>query len=141
MIDVVDADVAVGGAALQGAALWIALHLLLLVLLSFQVVWLRRKHRVGLGDGGAPELTRGGRVFGNAAEYVPAGLVAILTLAIFQAPLLVHVVGALLFAGRVAHALGLSRTGGVSVGRTVGILLTWSAYIVAAAALLLFSAS
>ena len=142
MIDgfVPEADASAGVAALQGAGLWIALHLLLLLGLSFRVVMLRRRHRVGLGDGDVPELTRAVRVFGNAAEYTPAGLIAILTLALLPAPLLAHAVGALLLAGRLAHAFGVSRSGGVSFGRTAGMLLTWAAYGVAAGALLLFSA-
>ena len=135
-----DNDVTAGAAALHGAGLWIALHLLLLLGLSARVVVLRLRHRVSLGDGDVPELTRAGRAFGNAAEYTPSGLVAVLALALLPAPLLVHAVGGLLFAGRLVHAFGLSRFGGISFGRTAGMVLTWTAYGVAAASLLLFFA-
>ena len=131
--------ITLSAAAVQSAALWIALHLLLLVFLSARVVSLRRRHRVGIGDGGVDDLALGVRAFGNAAEYAGPGLVAILALAAVGAPLLLNVVGATLFAGRLAHALGLSRSSGLSVGRTVGMVLTYTAYIVAAASLLFYA--
>jgi uncharacterized membrane protein YecN with MAPEG domain len=56
------------GDALQAAAFWAALHLLLMVGLAAGVIRLRRRLRVGVGDGGVPELTRAGRAFGNAAD-------------------------------------------------------------------------
>ena len=62
--------------AVQAASLWTALNLIYLIILSLGVVKLRRAHRVGVGDGGVPALTGAGRAFGNAAEYVPAGLAA-----------------------------------------------------------------
>ena len=54
-------------------------------------------------------------------------------------PMVIHPLGLLLFAGRVLHAIGLSRSGGVSWPRTYGVLATWTAYIALAAALLFFA--
>ena len=124
--------------AWHAAALWVALHLLLLLVLSALVVRLRQKHKVALGDEGIPELAQAMRAFGNATEYVPAGLAAIIVLAILtdKGSLLVHIVGFTLFAGRVVHAIGLSTNGGASVWRAIGIVLTWLAYVFLAAALL-----
>ena len=72
----------------HAAALWVGLNLLLLLILSGLVVRLRQKHKIALGDGGIPELARAVRTFGNAAEYVPTGMVAICVLAVVQSPAL-----------------------------------------------------
>ncbi|MCZ7153816.1 MAPEG family protein, partial [Salmonella enterica] len=47
-------------------------------------------------------------------------------LAFLGAPaMLIHAVGGMLFAGRVIHALGLLFQEGPSLGRSVGMILTW----------------
>jgi len=87
-----------------------------------------------------PELVQAIRAFGNATEYVPTGLIAISVLALAgAAPMLVHLLGFILFAGRVAHAVGLSRTGEANLGRTAGVILTWVAYLVAGVALIFYA--
>ena len=127
-------------ASAHAAALWAGLLLLLLVVLSLLVVRQRSKHAVVLGDEGVPELARATRAFGNAAEYAPAGMAALAVLALVQTPALVlHVTGATLFLGRVAHAIGLSLTGGPSIGRTAGMVATWLALIFAGVALLFYA--
>ncbi|MET0274662.1 MAG: MAPEG family protein [Phenylobacterium sp.] len=127
-------------ASAQAAALWVGLHLILLLVLSVLVVRQRRLNHVVFGDGGVPALIQAIRAFGNASEYVPAGLVAIAVLAFAGAPpMVVHLAGLTLFAGRVAHAVGLSRSGEASIPRTVGVVLTWLAYIAAAVALLFYA--
>jgi uncharacterized membrane protein YecN with MAPEG domain len=127
-------------ASAHAAAFWTGLHIVLLLVLSVLVVRLRQKHKIALGDEGIPELARAIRAFGNATEYVPAGLAAIAVLAVTGAgALTIHVIGLILFAGRLLHAFGLSNSGGNSIPRALGITLTWIAYIFAAVALL-FSA-
>lgn len=126
--------------AAHAAAFWTALNLILLIVLAAGVVRQRRKHRVGLGDGGVPELAQAIRVFGNASEYVPAGLAAIAVLAVVGAsPFVVHLAGAMLLAGRIVHAFGLSRSIGASKARVIGMMLTWTAYIVIAVVLLFYA--
>ncbi len=100
---------------------------LLLLGLSFQVVALRRRFQVGLGSGEKPELERVIRVQANFCEYAPLALVLLLVLEGSGAlsPLILHALGIALIGGRFLHALGLSRTAGVSRGRLVGTLLTW----------------
>ena len=113
------------------------LHLILLLVLSVLVVQQRRKHQVVLGDAEIPQLAQAIRAFGNASEYVPSGLIAIAVLAVAGGiPLEVHAVGLTLFVGRVAHAIGLSRSGGSSVLRSAGVIATWIAYILGGVALL-----
>lgn len=130
-------DIAASGHA---AALWVGLHVFLLLILSTLVVRLRQKHKVALGDEGIPELARAIRAFGNATEYVPAGLAAIIVLAMVGAPpLAIHVVGLILFAGRLVHAVGLSNSGGASIPRAIGMICTWLAYLFSAVALLFYA--
>jgi len=126
--------------AAHAAALWAGLSLGLLLVLAIGVTRGRRRHQVLFGDGGVPELARAIRAFGNAAEYIPAGLVGLAILALAGAtPLIVHVSGALLFAGRSAHAVGLTRSSGATRARALGVLATWIAFIVIAVALLFYA--
>jgi len=122
------------------AALWAGLCLLLMVVLSALVVRQRRTHRVGVGDAGIDSLQRAGRAFGNAAEYVPAGL-AVLTLFALLAvpPPSMHLAGATLFTGRVLHAIGLSRSTGATLPRTLGMILTYLFLICAAVTLIVYA--
>ncbi|MFN3585444.1 MAPEG family protein [Phenylobacterium sp.] len=127
-------------ASAHAAALWAGLHLFLLLILSVLVTRQRRKHKVAIGDGGVPELERAIRAFGNATEYVPAALIGLAVLALAGAPaLLIHLLGLLLFLGRILHALGLSRSAEATLPRAAGVLATWVAYIAAAAALLFYA--
>lgn len=126
--------------AAHAAALWAGLSLVLLLVLSVRVVRLRRRHGVVFGDGDRPVLTRRVRAFGNAQEYVPAAIAALAVLALVDAPaLLVHACGFMLVAGRLSHAVGLSRTGEASLPRAAGVVLTWLAYIVTAVALIFYA--
>lgn len=128
------------GASGNAASLWVGLHLFLLLTLSMLVVRQRRLHRVPLGDEGIPELARAVRAFGNATEYVPAGLLALTVLAVVAAPpLAIHLAGLSLFAGRVIHAVGLSLSGEATFARSLGIVLTWVAYVFSGVALLFYA--
>ena len=90
--------------SVHAAALWVGLHLILLLVLSMLVVRQRRRHRIELGHGDIPELDRAIRAFGNASEYVPAGLAAIVVLAMAGAPILViHAMGLTLLTGRIVR--------------------------------------
>ena len=124
----------------HAAALWVGVHLILLLVMSVLVVRQRRNHGVVLGDNDIPALTQAVRTFGNATEYVPAGLIAIAVLAMAGAgAIVVHAVGLTLFVGRVAHAIGLSRHGGSSVLRSAGVIATWLAYILGGVALIFYA--
>ncbi len=127
-------------ASAHAAALWAGLCLILLLVLSVLVTRQRRKHHVEIGDGGVPALNQAIRAFGNATEYVPAALAGLGILALVGAPpLLIHPVGLILFAGRVLHAVGLSRSTSTSLPRVAGVLATWISYIAMAAALLFYA--
>ena len=127
-------------AAARALALWVALHLLVLLSLSLAVVRQRQQRHVLFGDGAVPELAQAIRAFGNAAEYIPPGLIGLAALVLVGAPTLaIHTGGAVLLAGRVCHAVGLSRTSGPSRLRALGMVMTWVAFILMAAALLIFA--
>ncbi|HYE47184.1 MAG TPA: MAPEG family protein [Caulobacter sp.] len=124
----------------HAAALWVGLHLLLLLVLALLVVRQRQKHKVALGDDGIPELAQAIRAQGNAVEYIPAALIGLVVLEVTGAPgVLVHIAGLVLFVGRLLHAIGLSNSGGVSMLRSAGAVLTWLAYIFIIASCLFFS--
>ncbi|MFI4936346.1 MAG: MAPEG family protein [Caulobacterales bacterium] len=127
-------------AAAHAAALWAGLNLILLLVLSLLVVRQRQQHKVLFGDGGVPQLAQAIRAFGNAAEYVPIGVIGLAVLALAGAPALaIHFGGLVLISGRIAHAVGLSRSTGSSGLRSAGMILTWIAYIYTAVALIIFA--
>ena len=122
---------------LEAAALYAGLNILILVGLSFAVVRARIAHKVVLGDGGNPAVLRAIRAHANAAEYIPAGLVGLIGLALLNsqggaAPPLpgwtLHAAGVALTLGRALHAVGLS-LGERNAGRSLGTLLTWLSLI------------
>ena len=63
-----------------------AILTIIFVKLSFAVIGLRRKNKVGLGSGGYDDLERAIRAQGNFAEYVPIGLILIACLELNGAP-------------------------------------------------------
>lgn len=105
--------------------LYAALLALLMLAMAVRVMLLRRDTSIGLGDGGNRKLACAVRAHGNAMEYIPIGLILLLVLELNQTlPMLLHVFGIVLVVGRVAHALGLSSTPGMSAGRAIGAALT-----------------
>lgn len=77
--------------------------------LSFAVIGLRRKNKVGLGNGGHEDLERAIRAQGNFAEYVPFGIILVACLELNGAPWwLITIPGITLIIGRLIHALGIN---------------------------------
>ena len=121
-------------------SIYAGLLALLFIVLSFRVIGRRRAGRVSLGDGGDKDLMRAMRVHGNFAEYTPIGLILIGTLELNGAPLwLIHILGASLLLGRLAHAYGTSMAKGGFRGRVGGMLVTFLVIGVAALANLALS--
>jgi uncharacterized membrane protein YecN with MAPEG domain len=106
---------------------------LLLLGLSARVIRYRLRHRVGLGDGGQPDLRQAIRMHGNFIEYVPLALILILSLELMAAPAgLIHGLGAALVVARASHALGIAITDGASVPRFIGTVATFCVIAVGA---------
>jgi hypothetical protein len=81
----------------------------ILIKLSFAVIGLRRKNKVGLGSGGHEDLERAIRAQGNFTEYVPFGIILIACLELNGAPWwLVAIPGITLIVGRLIHAKGIN---------------------------------
>ena len=107
-------------------ALYTALFLALMVGLSINVVRMRMREGVSLGDGDSKPLRQAIRVHGNAAEHIPfflIGLGALESLSASTPALLLY--GAVFFLARLAHVAGLSRQRTVNPLRQGGVLLSW----------------
>ena len=118
--------------------LYVALAVLLVLVLGVRVVIRRWTARIGIGDGNDHELRKRIRAHGNAIEYLPIGLLALLLLDLDgTTPVLLHVFGVALILARAVHAFGLSRTGGASPERFFGITLTFLTLLVMAVLLLM----
>lgn len=126
-----------GMTALQAAGVWSGLLILVLVVLSVRVVLTRRRQRVILGDGGDEVMIVAARRFGNAAEYTPVAIGALILLALigWQA-WIIHLIGAAFLLGRVVHPLGLAFGKGPPPARVVGMILTWLPLLAAAGLLI-----
>ena len=115
-----------------------ALLALLLLALSIRVIQARLAGRVVLGLGDSRLLLRASRAQGNFVEYVPIMLVMLLLLELGGAPgWLLHILGSMTLAGRIAHGLGISREPENLRLRQLGMALTFTPLAAAAVALLL----
>ena len=102
-----------------------ALVALVYVYLSMRVINTRRSERVGLGDGDNRTLRRAIRAHGNCGEYAPMALLLIAFAEMQGAQIwLVHALGLMLLAGRVAHASGFGREPERMNLRVAGMRLT-----------------
>jgi uncharacterized membrane protein YecN with MAPEG domain len=95
--------------AIPVTLLYGGLNALLIVALGINVSRLRRGTRTGPGAALPPELVKPVRAHGNAAEWVPLGLVLLLSLEVSGAGsrFMLHLLGGSFFLGRVLHAGGL----------------------------------
>lgn len=101
--------------------------------LAVFIIRLRFRLRVGLGDGGQPELQRAIRMHGNFAEYVPFMLLLLLLCEAQQiAAHWLYLLAGLTVFGRLSHALGLWLRSGTSVPRFLGMISTFAVLLVAA---------
>ena len=107
-----------------------AILTIIFVKLSFAVIDLRRKNKVGLGSGGYDDLERAIRAQGNFAEYVPIGLILIACLELNGAPWwLVILPGIALIIGRLIHAKGINEPPPNFSSRVLGMKFTFGALI------------
>ncbi|RUO28931.1 glutathione S-transferase [Aliidiomarina sedimenti] len=118
-------------------SLFAALLTLLYIVLAIRIIRLRWKERVGLGTGESLPLKAAVRVHGNFAEYVPLGLILLALMELNNASEgLMFALGGLLFVARIFHAIGLTKSIGVSIYRTIGVLGTFAMLIISAGFLL-----
>ena len=122
---------------MQATALWAALLAPVLIWLSVRAIRERRRARLAVGTGGDAALERAVRAHANFTEYVPFALI---TMALAEAAgtpgWVIHPIGAALFAGRVAHGLGIVRQPEDFRFRVGGMMATFGAIGAAALAAL-----
>jgi uncharacterized protein len=115
-----------------------ALLALIFVALSIRTIRLRRRYRVGVGDGNHTELRRAARVHANFAEYVPLALLLVYFAETGGGPrLMIHALCITLLCGRLLHAWGVSQTQENYRYRIAGMALTFTVIISTALFLLL----
>ncbi len=115
--------------------LFASLHVLLMLALLVPISRHRHAHRIGLGDGGDKALARKIRVHGNFVEHAPFALLVLALLELCGLPVVATLTfGGVLLLGRILHAVGMSRSGGYSIGRFWGAALTWLAFLLMALA-------
>ncbi len=114
---------------------------ILLFALSLNVIRLRWKHKVGIGEGkDNKDLRTGIRMHANFTEYVPT-ILLLLALAEISgsSDLVLHIIGACLLLGRILHPIGLFLSIGTSAPRALGMALTFTSLLVSSINLLIHS--
>jgi uncharacterized membrane protein YecN with MAPEG domain len=97
----------------------------MLLALTYNVIWRRRRLRIGLGSGGNDGLDRAIRAHSSFVEFVPFTLLLIYMVEDAGAALwTIHLMGWTLVIGRLLHVWGLSGESGHSFGRMAGSVLT-----------------
>lgn len=103
---------------------------IIFIRLSFAVIGLRRRNKIGLGSGGHDDLERAIRAQGNFAEYVPFGILLIACLELNGAPWwLVAIPGITLIVGRLIHAVGINQPPPDFSKRVLGMKFTFNTLI------------
>ena len=106
-------------------SLYAGLLAFIFLALAFRVIAFRRSNLVSLGDGDSKDLRQRSRAHGNFAEYAPIGLVLLACIELQGAPALaVHILGLMLFAGRLLHAAAFWVHPMIMKFRAFGMLLT-----------------
>ena len=92
------------------SAIYAAPAALLILWLSLNVIRLRHREGINLGDGGSDALRLAMATQSNAVEYIPIALLLLFALeANGSPPVLVHVLGVAILAGRALHAQAMLR--------------------------------
>ncbi|AUJ70023.1 MAPEG family protein [Pseudoalteromonas sp. NC201] len=113
--------------------LYAALLAIIYIKLSFNIISLRYRHKVSLGDGGVDELQSAIRIHGNFIEYTPFVLLMMLLLETQQInPYLLHAFGIAFLFSRVAHYVALGKTNfsirKVAMATTYGVILILASF-------------
>jgi uncharacterized membrane protein YecN with MAPEG domain len=101
--------------------------------LAINIIRLRRRFKVGIGDGDNKCLATAIRVHGNFAEYVPVALILLACCELNGGSIMMlHALGAALVIGRTLHIIGLNKTIKLSHQRVTGMLLTFLVILILA---------
>lgn len=120
------------------SAPYVSVLALVFVVLSVRTLSLRRKHGIGVGDGGNQQLIKAARAHANFAEYTPLCIILIVLNEMNGvSPWLIHGYCVLLIAGRVIHAYGVSQVNENFKFRVFGMACTFVVLISGSIRLLL----
>lgn len=115
--------------------IYLAIAVALYSFMAFAVIANRRRRRISIGDGNQQDFARIIRGHANFAEYAPITLLAIACAELAGAPAAaLHLSGVLLIAGRSLHAYSFLFTPAGMTSRVSGMVLTFLALWIAAAA-------
>ncbi|MBO9411269.1 MULTISPECIES: MAPEG family protein [unclassified Ruegeria] len=113
--------------------IYAALLAIIYVALSGWVISTRRSQKISYGDSGNSEMLKAVRTHSNFAEYAPFGLLLIAMVELQgTSGLLVNLLGLCLLSGRMLHAYGFGKTPQIVILRQLGMVLTFTALLVAA---------
>lgn len=113
---------------------------LLLVALTSNVIRLRWKFKVSLGEGDQPQLKKAIRAHGNFCETAPFGVILLMTLELQNAgEKYIHLFAAMLLIGRLLHGIGLNAKRSVNIYRMLGMCLTVLSTLFSAITILLIT--
>lgn len=103
---------------------------LMLVALSWRIMRMRARLEVMIGDGGERNLDVAIRMQGNFIEYVPMALL-LMAFSEMQGwnPGIIHALGVVLVAARLAHVHGMSQKNAAGKGRRLGAKMTFAVII------------
>ncbi len=122
------------------ASLYLALNAILLVVLSYRVMKLRRGLKIALGEGPSEDwrFRQARAAHQNSLEN---GVLSLFLLFALEAlglwPILIHLLGLVFFGGRIAYVHGLTHSPYGSRGRVIGMVTAWGVQLVSAVLLLI----
>ena len=124
---------------LEITGLYASLLSFIYIKLSLNIISLRRTHKVSLGHKNHKDLEQAIRAQANFIEYVPFGLILLSCLEINKVhPIIVFILGGLLFVGRFLHAKSFTIPGTDKTKRVQSMQCTfWSMRLMAT--MLIFS--
>ena len=115
-------------------SLYAGLVALLFVILSIQVILVRRRVGASVGDIGNKDMLKAMRTQANCAEYAPFALLLLAILELQSASAWgLHGLGLMLLVGRISHAYGFGRTPQIVPLRQLGMVLTFASIVLSAA--------
>jgi uncharacterized protein len=110
-----------------------AFLIMMQVVLMWRVIGLRGQAEVLFGTGGNDALAQRQRVHGNFIENAPTFLIGLALIELMVGSTLwVLLLAGVFVVSRIAHAIGLGMSTGVTPGRLIGILGTMICMLVAA---------
>ncbi len=126
--------------AIEAAALYTGLFLILFFALKLNCGRVRIREKVNFGEGANEKMIQAMRVQANAVEDVPIILIGFYAMAFTGAPaLFILVLGGFFLAARLAHALSLGSGDGTGTGRLLGTIGTVLTTLITAGSCLYFA--